>query len=131
MTRAVSLILTLLLAAFLSVSDGWVMEGLAGPNCNDSACYTKEPDVRPMFVVAYGNDPARDSAVEPAVENAEDMTSDAASQNSRTGRLIMTLLLITLTLIGLSIMPIILISHASRIRKQQELAEKNNEKPSD
>lgn len=41
----------------------------------------------------------------------------------------MTILLITLVLIGLSIMPIILISHAARIRRQQE-KKSDDEKPS-
>lgn len=130
MTRVLSMILTMLLAVSFPISDGWDMEGLTGPSCNDSACYRSEPDTRPMLVVAYGNDLSHDSVDEPAVENSKDAASDKVPQTSRTGRLIMTFLLITLVLIGLSIMPIILISHAGNIRRQQEQAEKGNKKPS-
>lgn len=129
MTRAVALILSLLLAASFPLTDGRTTVGLTGPNCNGSVFDTPETNAQSVVTMAYGNDLSHDSTVEPAVENSEGMVSDTAPQTSRTGRLIMTILLITLVLIGLSIMPIILISHAARIRRQQE-KKSDDEKPS-
>jgi len=111
--KIVLIILSMVFTAALSMNAGASMEYHVGSVSRETAILEFYPGCQTIAAVSLQADLGTDPKEEPPAGILE------GSQTSKTGKIIMTLLLTTLVIIGLSIMPMLMISRAAKTRREQ------------
>jgi hypothetical protein len=117
--KIVLIILSMVFAAGLSMNAGASTECLVDSVSRETAILEFDPGCQTIAAVSQQAGSGSDPNEEPPPGIPKSFEENEGSRASKTGKIIMTLLLTTLVIIGLSIMPMLMISRAAKTRREQ------------